>query len=223
MVCVDIGAIEGIIFDMDGTLLDSMEVWIYAGEWYLETKGKKAEKNLYQVLFSMSMKEGAVYLQQKYRLEDTAEEIVDGINQIIWDFYETKVVLKPGIAERLQQLKEQGVKLTIATATDYPIVEMVLKRLRIFTYFEKIFTCSQIGAGKSQPDIFLAALAYMGTSLSKTWIAEDALYALKTAKAAGFPTIGVYDKFSESEQDEIRQVADFYVESWKEVCKSFGN
>lgn len=208
--------IEGMIFDMDGTLLDSMNVWTHAGEWYLREKGKEAEKNLYLVLFSMSMEEGAVYLQKNYQLEESVEEIVEGINQIIWDFYEKKAVLKPGIQETLEDLKKQGIPLTIATATDYPIVEMVLKRLGIFEYFDKIFTCSEIGVGKHHPDIFLAALQYMGTSMERTWVVEDALYALKTAKAAGFPTMGVYDKYSEFEWDEVKKNSDIYIESWKE-------
>lgn len=209
--------VEGIIFDVDGTILDSMGIWDDAGEIYLNSLGIEPENNLGKILFSMSMREGAEYLKKTYGLKSNISEIVDGINNTIFQFYENDVLLKNGMLEFLQYMKDRAVPMTVATTSDRIVIEAAFQRLKIEKYFMKIFTSSEIGKGKNEPDIYFAAADFMGTNIENTWVAEDAIHAIKTAKNAGFKTIGIYDDSSREVQEEIKKVSDLYIESWLQV------
>lgn len=209
--------IKGAVFDMDGTLLDSMPVWEHASERYLQNKGIVVEEKLSEILFSLSMRQGAAYVKEKYGLDEDIDTIVAGVNAIVFAAYEKEVAPKEGICTFLEELREKGIPMVVATSTDRPMVEAALKRTGLAPYFERIFTCTEVGAGKVEPDIFYAAAAFLGTEPGDTWVFEDALYAIKTAKAAGFPVVGIYDETSKKEQDGIRALADVYLRDWKEL------
>lgn len=202
--------ITGIIFDVDGTLLDSMSIWNHAGERYLRSLGIEAAPDLGNVLFPMSMKDGASYMKREYGLPFSIPEIIKGVNDTISSFYASEAEPKEGVLEFLRELKCRHVKVTAATSTDRCVIEPALERTGILKELEGLFTCSEIGAGKEKPDIYEAARLCMGTDVSSTWVVEDALHALKTARSAGFGTIGVYDSSSQSRQEEIRLEADIY-------------
>lgn len=102
--------------------------------------------------------------------------------------------------------------MVAATSSDRQVVERALKRLNVMNYFDRIFTCTEIGAGKVKPDIYLAAAEYMGTLLKDTWVFEDVLHAIRTAKNAGFRTVGVYDASSMESLEEIKVISDIYLE-----------
>ncbi|HML38677.1 MAG TPA: HAD family phosphatase [Bacillota bacterium] len=215
--------IAGAIFDLDGTVLDSMKVWEDAPELYLESLGIKAEPGLGKTLFPMSMAEGAEFLKEHYCPDKDADAIIKGVNRIVRDFYFEQVRLKEGVGQFLKDLKQAGIKITAATTSDREFVEKALERLDILDCFDRIFTCTEIGAGKSQPDIFLAAAEYMETVPGSTWVFEDSLYAIKTAKKAGFRTVGVYDESAGEDQEEIRSLADIYLERLGDVAAFSGD
>ena len=206
--------IEGIIFDVDGTILDSMEIWMNVGKRYLESLGTQAEDNLGEVLFSLTMKEGAEYIKNNYALDFSVEEIIEGINDTVYRFYAREAQPKHGIEQFLQWASEQKIPMTIATSTDRPLIEAAFTRLGLSDYFGKIFTTTEIGKGKGEPDIYIAAQQYMKSSRENTWLIDDALYALETAKECGFQTVGVYDSSSEKEQEKIVETADVYIRGW---------
>lgn len=208
---------KGIIFDVDGTLLDSMRIWDEAGARYLRKKGITAEGNLGEILFSMTMEEGAEYLKQNYGLQEDIPSIVKGINETVSDFYQNEVTLKVGAKELIAYYKANGIPMTIATSSDLKVIEKALKRVGILDDMQAIFTCSEIGVGKDKPDIYYTAAAYMKTNIEDTYVFEDALHAIKTAKEAGFHTIGVYDRMSDKVQEQIKQIADIYVRSLDEI------
>ena len=199
--------IQGAIFDMDGTLLDSMPVWEHASERYLQNKGIEVREKLSEILFSMSMQKGAEYVKENYHLTESTDEIVTGVNNIVYTAYEKEVQPKEGVREFLDKLQAEGIKMVVATSTDRPMVEAALKRTGLLSYFERIFTCTEIGKGKVEPDIYHAASDFLGTKPEHTLVFEDALYAIGTAKKAGFVTVGIYDAASEKEQDKIRAVS----------------
>lgn len=209
--------IKGAIFDMDGTLLDSMPVWEHACERYLEKKGIVAEKNLSEILFSMSMGEGAEYVKKKYELTEAVDEIIDGVNAIVYEAYEKDVVPKPGVEAFLQQLQEAGIPMVVATSSDRAMAEVAFERIGLSPYFKQIFTCSEIGAGKSKPDIYFAAAECLGTKPEDTWVFEDACYAIETAKNAGFRTVGLFDATSAKDSEQIQAIADVYAKSMEDV------
>ena len=208
--------IRGVIFDVDGVLLNSMPVWENLGEIYLSRLGIEAEKDLGERLFSMSLEEGADYLISHYGLAKAPEEIIKGLNREVQDFYENRVPLKEGVRQYLQEFRERKVPMVIATSGDRENAEAALKRLKIFSYFQGIFTCSEIGSSKSQPDIYYAAALQIDTEPSETWVFEDALHALQTAKRAGFKTVGVYDKASDRDLAHIWNTADIYLPEFKD-------
>jgi HAD superfamily hydrolase (TIGR01509 family) len=138
------------------------------------------------------------------------DEIMDGVNAMLERYYRFEVPLKPGVAELLERLRQDGVKLCIATATDRHLVEAALDRCGILSCFGEIFTCNEVGHGKDEPDIFEAALRFLGTEKSETVVFDDSLYAIRTAKETGFPVAAVYDSH-EKEQDKVRLLADIYL------------
>jgi HAD superfamily hydrolase (TIGR01509 family) len=210
--------IKGAIFDLDGTILDSMPVWDNAAEMFLNSMGIEAEPGLNKIMFSMSMKEGAEFLKDRYNLDMDIDAILTGINHTIEDFYYYQVNLKEGVEQFLKDMKQAGIKMVAATSSDRQVVERALERLNVMGYFDRIFTCTEIGAGKVKPDIYLAAAEFMGTFPKDTWVFEDALHAIQTAKSAGFRTVGVYDASSIDYLDEIKGISDIYLRKLDDFC-----
>ena len=202
--------IKGAIFDLDGTLLDSMFIWDTIGEEYLRSLGKEPHEDLKETFMTLTLEEAAVYYRENYGVTLSVGEIVDGVNSMVEQTYRTKVTLKPGISEYLAWLKENRVRMCVATVTDRYLVEETLERLGVRHYFSEIFTCAEVGFGKDKPVIYQKALEHLGTAKEETCVFEDMYFALNTAKTDGFPTVGVYDRH-EAHQDELRGLADYYV------------
>ena len=203
--------IKGVIFDVDGVLLNSMPVWENLGELYLDHLGIEAEKNLGETLFKMSLEEAADYLISHYNLEKTVEEVVQGLNKEVEDYYAKRVPLKEGVRQYLEEFRERKIPMVIATTGDRKNAEAALSRLKVLPYFQGVFTASEIGSGKDQPDIYFAALLQLDTEPEQTWVFEDTYQALRTAKHAGFKTVAVYDKANDKNLAQIWNTADIYL------------
>jgi len=204
--------IQGAIFDMDGVLIDSMPVWEQAGAWYLESQGKKPEPGLAEVLFAQSMQEAARYMREVYQIPKTEGEIVDGVIQMIYHQYAEKIPAKKGVLDFLSHLKGDGVQIAVATSSDRALAEAGLGRLGILGFVQELVTCKEVDAGKGQPDVYFKALQCLGTERKATWVFEDALHGICTAKQAGFPTVAVYDSASQAAWEKIKKEAVFYME-----------
>ena len=203
------------IFDFDGTLFDSMFVWEEAGKVFLGSLGKEPRPGMREAVRTMSMAQSAEYIKTEYGLELSVEEIIAGIDKTVENYYINMVQPKPGIPELLEHLKDAGAVLCIATATDRYLIEAALKRCGLLKFFDAIFTCSEVGAGKDEPLIFRKAMEHFGADRENTVVFEDALYAAKTAKADGFKVLAVYDQ-SEKNQDELKRIADLYLASFED-------
>ena len=208
--------IKGAIFDLDGTLLDSMFIWDTIGEDYLIHRGITPEYGLNEKFKTMSIVQAAMYYQSNYGLSESVEEIISGVNGMIDHFYASVVTLKSGVLSYLHRLKADGVKMCVATATDRYMAEAALKRNGIFECFSDILTCTEIGFGKDNPMIFEKALEVLGTDKNETLIFEDALHAIETAKKSGFKVVGVFDQSSIKEQEKIKEISDYYINSFEE-------
>ena len=208
--------IRGAIFDVDGTLLDSMFIWDTIGETYLRSIGYEPREKLNEVFKNMSLFQAARYYRTEYGVTLSIDEIMNGVNAMLERYYRFEVSLKPGVAELLAQLQASGVKLCIATATDRYLVEAALERCGVLSCFGAIFTCNEVGHGKDEPDIFEEALRFLGTEKAETVVFDDALYAVRTAKEAGFPVVVIYDSH-EKNQEGLRALADFYIEDFSQV------
>ena len=209
--------IRGAIFDVDGTLLDSMYIWDQAGARYLQSVGAEAEPGLNRILFSMSLADGAVYLKETYGLTQGLEEIHQGILDIVDAFYREEAQAKAGVRELLEAFSAKGVAMTVATSSDKRQIRSALERLDLAKYFQEIFTCGEVGVSKNEPVIFHRAAALMGTKPENTCVVEDGLYAVRTANKAGYVTIGVYDASSDHDWQDLKKEADLALETLEDT------
>ncbi len=203
--------IKGAIFDIDGVLLDSMGIWDDLGARYLRSLDKIPEEGLNKILFSMSMEQGAEYLNEHYGLNKSVKETVDGIGRMLEDYYFYEVLLKPGTKEILEFLKSKSIKMAAATSSPRTHIEKALSRNGLLGYIDKIYTTGEVGVSKHSPDIYNLAADFLKTKREETLVFEDSLYALNTAKEAGFVTVGVFDEKGESNQAELENQADLYL------------
>lgn len=203
--------IKAAIFDVDGTLLDSMGQWHTVAYRYMKSIGVQADEHIGNELFALTVNQAASYIIEEYNLSRTIEEVVEGMNKIVKDFYENEVVPKPGAKELLEAFKKRNIPMVVGTSTDRHCIEAGLNRLGLMDYFDRIFTCSEVGKAKSEPDLFLQAMAFMGSKPEETVVFEDGLYSIKTADSLGLITVGVFDEVSRADQNEIKKIVDFYI------------
>lgn len=210
---------KGAIFDVDGTLLDSMEIWNHVGDRYLKNRGIIPEPGLSDALAAMTVGEGAAYVKERYHLPESTADIARGVMDIVKDFYYNEAQLKPGAKELLELLSEKGIGMTVATSSEREHIEKAFERLGILHYFRQIFTCTEVGAGKTKPLVYEKAAQALGTNPAETLVFEDALYAAITAKDAGFVTVGVYDRFSEADRQTMQEKTDIYLSDLRDFEK----
>ena len=208
--------IKGVIFDVDGVLLNSMPVWENLGELYLRHLGIEAEKDLGTKLYTMSLEQSAEYLTETYHLDLAPEQVIAGVNREVKDFYAGRVPLKEGVRQYLNEFHEKGVPMVIATTVDRQNAQAALKRLNVLRFFQGIFTCSEIGSSKNEPDIYYAAALQLDTDPGQTLVFEDAYHAIRTAKKAGFKTVGVYDRANDRDLAHIWNTADIYLPEFQD-------
>lgn len=199
------------IFDLDGTLLDSSEMWRTLGARYLTLLKKQPEADLTEKVAEMTLPSAARYFREHYGVPYSAEEIVRHLTRLTESYYTEEVRLKDGAAELLSALRAHCVYMSIATMSDERLGMVALERLGVGDFFAGAVSCSNYGA-KTRPDVYLAAAELIYAIPEETIVFENSLYAIKTAKKAGFVTAGVAD-ISESDTDGMRQTADFYAET----------
>lgn len=208
--------IRGGIFDLDGVLLDSMGIWEDLGARYLRSLHIQPEPGLNEILFAMSMEQGAAYLKEHYPLPQSEAEIGEGIARMLEDYYFYEVPAKPGAAALLNFLAERGIPMAAATSSPRTHVTRALKRLGLLPYLQAVFTTGEVGVSKHEPAIYHLAAERLGTAPAETLVFEDSLYALKTAKTAGFRTVGVLDAHGETDQAGLKKAAEVYLTSLTE-------
>lgn len=200
--------IKGAIFDVDGTLIDSMGTWKNLATRYLETMGKTADESLNEQLYKMSLEEGSEFLRQHYLPELSAKQVCDGFTGLLRNYYENEAAEKEGAAKLLEYLSENGVRSVIATSSVEKYARTALEKLGLMEFFERIFTCTEVGEGKSSPLIYEKCAEFLGTKPEETLVFEDAPHAVETAKKAGFITVGVYDEVNAPAFEQIKKTAD---------------
>ncbi|HWQ75082.1 MAG TPA: HAD family hydrolase [Syntrophomonas sp.] len=210
---IDNRPITGAIFDLDGTLLDTMDMWENIGPEYLKKTGIEARADLADILRPMGIPQAASYLQAAYNLPLTVEQILDDICVMTIDIYKY-CLPKAGAAEFVNRLHARNVKLAIATATERLMLLPALRRTGLLRWFDCIVTCTEEKTTKDQPAIFRCALQKLGTVKESTWVFEDAPHAAKTAKRDSFPVVGIFDRTQEKQLDQLRSYSDLYFKSF---------
>ena len=203
--------IKGAIFDIDGTLLDTMPMWYHAGNNYLKQFGLQTTKEIDDDLFCMSLPIGAQYIWDIFSLGErgiTVDDVRAGIKAPVVEYYNSKAEPKPGAKAILATLKENGIPVTVVTSSDRVDVSAALERHDMLKYVDKVFSCTEVGSPKSEPTIWNMAKDHMGLEPEDIWVFEDGLYAIRTASGLGFRTVGVYDDASRPDWEDIQKEAD---------------
>lgn len=209
--------ISGAIFDLDGTLLDSNEMWRGAASRYIMSLMKIPEANLGDKTKAMTLPELCAYLKTEYRIATTEEKIAKGFNTILREGYMSGVEFKEYVPIILEKYKQKGVKMCVVTSTDRHIADEVLTRLGIRDYFMHIITLEDSGGGKDTPEVFLEACEALGTPKDETVVFEDGLLSIGGAKDAGLYVIAIADESERQNKSVIKRIADEYIESFEEL------
>ena len=203
------------IFDMDGTLIDSMVFWKNLATEYLTSKGiLQIPADILEQIKPMTMSESAALFRREFGLTGAVEA---QMNEMMEDHYRNDIPLKPGAWEYLENLHRQGVRMCVASATAEHLMESCLTRLGVRQYFEFLLSCETVGAGKRSPLVYQESARRLGTVPGEIAVYEDALYAVQTAKAAGFHVVGVYDDSAADSWQAIEQESDEVILNWEEA------
>lgn len=211
--------IKAFIFDMDGTLLDSMKEWFTISRNFLLEKGKEPAPDLEQHLKSVEGKNVADYLIEAYQLDATPNEFNDYVVAHVAKQYETRVSCKPFAKEFLNQAQAAGIPFCVCTMSHHDIAESAFRRLGILEQLEFIMTAADVnGKRKDCPDIYLEAARRMGVDdPAHCMVFEDTFLCVDTAHSAGFPVVGVYDPAAAMYEEQMKELCDFYIHSFEEL------
>lgn len=215
--------IKGAVFDMDGTLIDSLAFW--EGYWkrlgkaYFNNERFVPDKQVDAAVRSLTFVDAQKLIKSFYHLDVTDEEFRRFSNDGVLDFYKNEVTVKDGVFAFLAHLKAQGIQTCIASATQMHVIRAALANLGLDKYFDFVFSCDDIGKSKDVPDIYLLSRDALGLREEEICVFEDSYVALQTAKRAGFFTVGIYDA-NNFRQDLLAASSDIYLDrghSWEEL------
>ena len=205
------------IFDLDGTLFESMDVWTKVDKAFFGKRGLTLPANYAEATLAMHMDEAAAYIIKYFGLSDSVDDIKQEWLSIAREAYKNDVQLKPHAKEYLQKLSAAGHKLAVATSLPEELMTPALHKHGIYHIFHAICNASEVGTGKAKPDIFLLAADKLGVAPEDCLVYDDILAAVKSAKGIGMKVCAVYDKSSAHHWDEIRTIADYAITSFGDV------
>jgi HAD superfamily hydrolase (TIGR01509 family) len=209
--------IEAVIFDLDGSLVDSMWLWKAIDVEYLGRFGILLPEDLQSKIEGMSFMETAIYFKEHFPIPDSLEEIMNAWNKMAWDKYLHQVPLKKGVSEFLDGCRKRGILLGIATSNSRELVENVLGAHGLREYFGSIMTGSEVKKGKPSPDIYLAAARQLGAAPERCLVFEDILPGILAGKNAGMRVCAVEDEYSAAAREEKKRAADYYINDYVDL------
>lgn len=209
--------VEGIIFDLDGTIVDSMGVWQAVDKEYLRRRGLSLPEGLNKELESMEFTETARYFQRRFSLPDTVEEIIAEWMDMVLDQYQNRVPMKPGLKDFLKYVHEKGIRLGIASSNHADLVRAALEGHKIGDFFAAIVTCSEVAHPKPEPDVYLEAARRIRVPAEKCLVFEDIPVGIRAGQSAGMKTCAVRDDYSQEKDGEKRMLADYYIEDYAQI------
>ncbi|MDV4152593.1 HAD family phosphatase [Clostridium sp. AL.422] len=208
---------EAVIFDLDGTLIDSMGIWSQIDEEYLSSFGYEVPHNLQEEITHLTLTETAIYFKERFNIKDNIEDIISTWHSMALRHYSNDIKLKDNVIPFLTKLKNKGIKIALATSNSIPLLEATLKNNGIYDYFDAISTTEEVEKSKDNPDIYLLSAKKLNIAPEKCLVFEDIVQAVKGAKLAGMTVYAIHDDSSAHQKEELINLADKYILNFKEL------
>lgn len=209
--------IKAIIFDMDGTMVDSLDVWAESDVIFLNRLGHEYDRSVSEDMKTMHYVAACEYLKERFSIPMSVEEVADSIMEIVRQKYINDVPLKEGVYDFMLKQKNSGIKMCVATSNDKALAELTLKHLGVYDMLEFVKTSDEVGCSKESPLIFEKCAAEMGVKPEETMVFEDSVHAAESAYGAGFYTVGVYEESFAADFDRIAEFSHRRIKSFKEM------
>jgi HAD superfamily hydrolase (TIGR01509 family) len=210
-------SLKAAIFDLDGTLIDSMWLWSKIDYDYLGKRGIPVPPDLKDQIAHLSFDDTAKYFKNRFNLSESLEDIKREWNDMAYHEYTHNILLKDGVSDFISYIKSLDIKIGLATSNSRILLEAVLKRNGIYEHFDVITTTDEVSRGKNFPDIYLLTADKLGVNPKACIVFEDILPAIIGAKAAGMKVVGVHDLASEHQIDDMRRIADLFIHQYSEL------
>ena len=208
---------RGIVFDLDGSLMDSMWIWKAIDIEYLGRYGFFPPKGFQDEIGGLSFFETAVQFKNRFRIPESVEEIMEEWNRMAYEKYAHEVFLKPGADRLLRFCGENGIRLAVASSNSRELVDRVLASNKVTDLFQAIVTGSEVTRGKPEPDVYLCAAEKIGVSPEQILAFEDIVPGIRSAKAAGMEVCAVYDEASSHTEEQKRKEADYWIRDFRDL------
>ena len=210
--------IRAVIFDIDGTLIDSMWVWKRIDDLFLEKYGLTEPEGFHEGMEGMSYSETAEYFLRLFpTLPHTRQQLEDEWTEMAYEIYTTQMELKKGAMEFIQSLKKKGIKLGIATSNNRNLAEGTLQHCEVLDYFDSVWTSGEAKAGKPDPAVYLCVANSLQVSPEHCLVFEDVPMGILAGKNAGMQVCAVYDEDSKHQEDKKRALADYYIYNYEDI------
>lgn len=207
----------GVVFDCDGTLLDSMDVWREVEADLAHRAGVVLSAADTDELTTLTIPECGLFFHDRFNLGESGSDVVNMIDQLMLDYYHTRAQARPGALSFVQELCEHGVRVSVASSSPQPYLQAGLARCGFAHYLDAIVSVDDVGKSKREPAVFDRARTCMGTPLETTWGVEDSVYAVQTLRNAGYRTLGIYDCDLSGTHEQLMSVADRTILSFEEL------
>lgn len=213
--------IKAVVFDLDGTLVDSMGLWKDIDIEFLGARGIEYQDDLQEKIEGMSFTETAVFCKEYYHLEESVEELKAIWNQMAEQKYRFEIQPKPGVLKFLDRLKDKGIKMGIATSNSEELIRAVNDAYHFDKYMSCIVTSCSVKKGKPAPDVYLEAARQLGVAPEECLVFEDIVKGIEAGKNAGMKVCAVEDYFSAKQREKKKEISDYYIETYDDLMKAW--
>lgn len=211
--------VKAVLFDLDGTLIDSMWIWKEIDLMYLGKRGLSMPDDLQKRIEGMSMRETATFFKDTFGIEDSPEAMMDEWIAMAFETYATRVEYKKGAEDFLRYLRTRGIKTGICTSNARELLQVIADKLHMEAYIDCFLTANEVERGKPFPDSYLEVARRLQVDPSQCLVFEDIIPGILAGQAAGMRVCAVYDAYSADVTEQKQALADHYIEDYTNIVR----